>query len=52
MDKFPAAGEHPGHVAWVQERRMIRVTTRIERGSRVVSVSLVDGVILDNLGGG
>lgn len=37
---------------WVRERRMIRVTTRIERGSRVVSVSLVDGVILDNLGGG
>jgi len=37
---------------WVRERRMIRVTTRIERATRVVSVSLVDGVILDNLGGG
>ena len=37
---------------WVRERRMIRVTTRIERGVRVVSVSLVDGVILDGLGGG
>jgi hypothetical protein len=37
---------------WVRERRMIRVTTRIEQGTRVVSVSLVDGVILDNLGGG
>jgi len=37
---------------WVRERRMIRVTTRIERGVRVVSVSLVDGIILDGLGGG
>jgi len=37
---------------WVRERRMIRVTTRIEGGTRVVSVSLVDGIILDNLGGG
>jgi hypothetical protein len=37
---------------WVRERRMIRVTTRIERGTRVVSVSLVDGIVLDNLGGG
>ena len=37
---------------WVRERRMIRVTTRIEGGNRVVSVSLVDGIVLDNLGGG
>jgi hypothetical protein len=37
---------------WVRERRMIRVTTRIEGGVRVVSVSLVDGIILDGLGGG
>lgn len=37
---------------WVRERRMIRVTTRIERSSRVASVSLVDGVTLDSLGGG
>ena len=37
---------------WVRERRMIRVTTRIESSSRVVSVSLVDGVTLDGLGGG
>ena len=37
---------------WVRDRRMIRVTTRIERGSRVVSVSLVDGITLDSLGGG
>jgi hypothetical protein len=37
---------------WVRERRMIRVTTRIERSNRVVSVSLVDGVTLDSLGGG
>lgn len=37
---------------WVRERRMIRITTRIERGTRVVSVSLVDGIILDGLGGG
>jgi hypothetical protein len=35
---------------WVRERRMIRVTTRIERGSRYVSVSLVDGILLDGLG--
>jgi hypothetical protein len=37
---------------WVRERRMIRVTTRIERSNRVASVSLVDGVTLDGLGGG
>ena len=37
---------------WVRERRMIRITTRIERGTRVVSVSLVDGIVLDGLGGG
>ena len=37
---------------WVRDRRMIRVTTRIERGNRVVSVSLVDGITLDSLGGG
>jgi len=37
---------------WVRERRMIRVTTRIERTNRVASVSLVDGVTLDSLGGG
>ena len=37
---------------WVRDRRMIRVTTRLERGTRVVSVSLVDGITLDSLGGG
>ena len=37
---------------WVRERRMIRVTTRIERSNRIASVSLVDGVTLDSLGGG
>ena len=37
---------------WVRERRMIRITTRIERSNRVASVSLVDGVTLDSLGGG
>ena len=37
---------------WVRERRMIRITTRIEQSNRVVSVSLVDGVTLDGLGGG
>lgn len=36
---------------WVRQRRMIRVTTRVERGSRYVSVSLVDGILLDGLGG-
>ena len=37
---------------WVRQRRMIRITTRIERSTRVASVSLVDGVTLDSLGGG
>ena len=37
---------------WVRQRRMIRVTTRIERTTRVASVSLVDGITLDSLGGG
>jgi hypothetical protein len=37
---------------WVRARRMIRVTTRIERSTRVASVSLVDGITLDGLGGG
>ena len=34
---------------WTRQRRMIRVTTRIDQGIRVVSVSLVDGPILDAL---
>ncbi|HKP30638.1 MAG TPA: hypothetical protein VJU15_14600 [Gemmatimonadales bacterium] len=37
---------------WVRARRMIRITTRIERSNRVASVSLVDGITLDSLGGG
>ena len=34
---------------WTRQRRMIRVTTRIDQGVRLVSVSLVDGPILDAL---
>ena len=37
---------------WVKQRRMIRITTRIERSTRIASVSLVDGITLDSLGGG
>lgn len=37
---------------WVRRQRMIRVTTRIEASGRVVSVSLVDGPLLDGLDGG
>jgi hypothetical protein len=34
---------------WTRQRKMIRVTTRIEQANRLVSVSLVDGPILDAL---
>jgi hypothetical protein len=34
---------------WTRQRHMIRVTTRIEQGVRIVSVSLVDGPVLDAL---
>jgi hypothetical protein len=34
---------------WTRQRRMIRVTTKIDQGVRLVSVSLVDGPILDAL---
>ena len=34
---------------WTRARKMIRVTTRIDQGQRLVSVSLVDGPILDAL---
>jgi hypothetical protein len=34
---------------WVRRRQMIRLTTRLEQGRRVVSVSLVDGPLLDGL---
>lgn len=34
---------------WVRARRMIRVTSRREGSRHVVSVSLVDGVLLDAL---
>lgn len=34
---------------WTRARKMIRVTTRIEQADRLVSVSLVDGPILDAL---
>lgn len=32
---------------WVRRGRMIRLTWRVERGEKVVSVSLVDGRVLD-----
>jgi hypothetical protein len=34
---------------WIRARRMIRITTRLDGGARVASVSLVDGVLLDGL---
>jgi hypothetical protein len=34
---------------WVKRRKMIRITTRVEGTTRVASVSLVDGIVLDNL---
>ena len=34
---------------WVRRRQMIRLTTRMEQGRRFVSVSLVDGPLLDGL---
>lgn len=34
---------------WIRSRRMIRITARTEGGTRVASVSLVDGVLLDGL---
>lgn len=37
---------------WVRRRRMIRLTTRRENAVRMVSVSLVDGPLLDGLGQG
>ena len=37
---------------WVRQRRMIRVTIRRERGVPAISVSLVDGPLLDGLGQG
>jgi hypothetical protein len=35
---------------WVRRGRMLRLTWRVERGSRVASVSLVDGRVLDGWG--
>jgi hypothetical protein len=35
---------------WVRQGRMIRLTWRIEQGAKVVSVSLVDGRVLDAWG--
>lgn len=35
---------------WVRRGRMIRLTWRVERGEKVVSVSLVDGRVLDGWG--
>jgi len=34
---------------WVRRRQMIRLTTRLEDGRRLVSVSLIDGPLLDGL---
>jgi hypothetical protein len=35
---------------WVRRGRMLRLTWRLERGEKVVSVSLVDGRVLDSWG--
>jgi hypothetical protein len=35
---------------WVRRGRMIRLTWRLERGTKVASVSLVDGHVLDSWG--
>ncbi len=35
---------------WVKQRRMIRLTWRVDSGSKVASVSLVDGRVLDAWG--
>lgn len=34
---------------WIRQRRMLRLTTRREAGARIVSVTLVDGPLLDGL---
>lgn len=34
---------------WIRRHQMLRLTTRIEAGKRVVSVSLIDGPLLDGL---
>jgi hypothetical protein len=36
---------------WVRQRRMIRLTWRVERGGKVASLSLVDGHVLDRWAG-
>lgn len=48
----PALRNQQGLVTrqWVRARRMIRVTSRMTAGNQAVSVSLVDGVLLDGLG--
>lgn len=35
---------------WVRRGRMLRLTWRVEQGTKVASVSLVDGRVLDQLG--
>ena len=34
---------------WIRRRQMLRLTTRLEAGNQVVSVSLIDGPLLDGL---
>jgi hypothetical protein len=47
----PARREHGQESwQWVRRSRMIRLTTRREDGTRIASVSLVDGPLLDGLG--
>ncbi len=49
----PAAGrQSQGQTLWqwVRARRMIRITAQAGDGTRLTSVSLVDGVLLDGLG--
>lgn len=35
---------------WVRHGRMLRLTWRVDRGERIASVSLVDGIVLDAWG--
>lgn len=34
---------------WIRRRQMLRLTTRLEAGRRVASVTLLDGPLLDGL---
>jgi hypothetical protein len=48
-DVTPRAANGQRMWQWVRQQRMIRLTTRLEGANRMVSVSLVDGPLLDGL---